>query len=121
MEVQLQLAQQETRNVSAYITENSVVQLQAQLAPGEQAAAPPLSLSLHLSALFLLRRVYPQADSLSQCWLLVPPGSAAVAAKSHQSCLTLCDPMDGSPPGSPVYGILQARILEWVAISFSIV
>ena len=41
------------------------------------------------------------------------------AAKSLQSCLTLCDPIDGSPPGSPVPGILQARILEWVAISFS--
>ena len=41
------------------------------------------------------------------------------AAKSLQSCLTLCDPIDGSPPGSPVPGILQARTLEWVAISFS--
>ena len=40
------------------------------------------------------------------------------AAKSLQSCLTLCDPTDGSPPGSPVPGILQARTLEWVAISF---
>ena len=40
-------------------------------------------------------------------------------AKSLQSCLTLCDPRDGSPPGSPVPGILQARTLEWVAISFS--
>ena len=39
--------------------------------------------------------------------------------KSLQSCLTLCDPIDGSPPGSPIPGILQARILEWVAISFS--
>ena len=38
--------------------------------------------------------------------------------KSRQSCLTLCDPRDGSPPGSPVPGILQARTLEWVAISF---
>ena len=45
--------------------------------------------------------------------------SAAAAAKSLQSCLNLCDPMDGSPPGSPVPGILQARTLEWVAISFS--
>ena len=44
---------------------------------------------------------------------------AAAAAKSLQSCLTLCDPIDGNPPGSPVPGILQARILEWVAISFS--
>ena len=42
-----------------------------------------------------------------------------VAAKSLQSCPTLCDPIDGSPTGSPVPGILQARILEWVAISFS--
>ena len=41
------------------------------------------------------------------------------AAKSLQSCPTLCDPIDGSPPGSPVPGILQARTLEWVAISFS--
>ena len=45
--------------------------------------------------------------------------AAATAAKSPQSCLTLCDPRDGSPPGSPVPGILQARTLEWVAISFS--
>ena len=44
---------------------------------------------------------------------------AAAAAKSLQSCLILCDPIDGSPPGSPVPGILQARTLEWVAISFS--
>ena len=43
----------------------------------------------------------------------------AMAAKSLQSCPTLCDPIDGSPPGSPVPGILQARTLEWVAISFS--
>ena len=45
--------------------------------------------------------------------------AAATAAKSLQSCPTLCDPIDGSPPGSPVPGILQARTLEWVAISFS--
>jgi len=45
--------------------------------------------------------------------------AAAAAAKSFQSCLTLCDPIDGSPPGSSVPGILQARTLEWVAISFS--
>ena len=41
------------------------------------------------------------------------------AAKSLQSCPTLCDPIDGSPPGSPIPGILQARTLEWVVISFS--
>ena len=45
--------------------------------------------------------------------------AAAAAAKSLQSCPTLCDPIDGSPPGSPVPGLLQARILEWVAIAFS--
>ena len=45
--------------------------------------------------------------------------TAAAAAKSLQLCSTLCDPIDGSPPGSPIPGILQARTLEWVAISFS--
>ena len=45
--------------------------------------------------------------------------AAAAAAKSRQSCPTLCDPIDGSPPGSSVHGILQARVLEWVAIVFS--
>ena len=45
--------------------------------------------------------------------------ATTAAAKSLQSCPTLCDPIDGSPPGSPVPGILQARTLEWVAISFS--
>ena len=52
-----------------------------------------------------------------------PPGKPymqlAAAAKSLQSCPTLCDPIDSNPPGSPVPGILQARILDWVAISFS--
>ena len=48
------------------------------------------------------------------------PSVSTAAAKSLQSCLTLCDPIDGSPPGSSVPGILQARILEWVAISFSV-
>ena len=59
-----------------------------------------------------------QADSLPP----EPPGKPiylSAAAKSLQSCPTLCDPIDGSPPGSPVPGILQAGTLEWVAISFS--
>ena len=47
------------------------------------------------------------------------PTAAAAAAKSLQSCPTLCDPIDGSPPGSTIPGILQARTLEWAAISFS--
>ena len=51
--------------------------------------------------------------------VLINAPAAAAAAKSLQSCPTLCDPIDGGPPGSPVPGILQARTLEWVAISFS--
>ena len=58
--------------------------------------------------------------SLRQAILWHNPGvPTAAAAKSPQSCLTLCDPIDSSPPGSPVPEILQARTLEWVAISFS--
>ena len=49
----------------------------------------------------------------------IKKAAAAAAAKSRQSCPTLCDPIDGSPPGSPIPGILQARTLEWFAISFS--
>ena len=56
----------------------------------------------------------PTGDGLGT---LIP--FAAAAAKSLQSCPTLCDPIDGSPPGFPIPGILQARTLEWVAISFS--
>ena len=58
-------------------------------------------------------------DSLPLCHLGSPLWEYAAAAKSLQSCPTLCDPIDGSPPGSPVPGIFQARTLEWVAISFS--
>ena len=50
---------------------------------------------------------------------VAPDTTAAAAAKSFQSCPTLCNPIDGSPPGSPTPGILQARTLEWVAMSFS--
>ena len=52
-------------------------------------------------------------------WVFSINRAAAAAAKSLQSCPTLCDPIDGSAPGSPVPGILQARTLEWVAISYS--
>ena len=51
--------------------------------------------------------------------MIIMSYTAAAAAKSLQSCLTLCDPTDGNPPGSPVHGILQARVLEWGAIAFS--
>ena len=50
---------------------------------------------------------------------MIMPAAAAAAAKTLQPCPTLCDPIDGSPPGSPVPGILQARVLEWGAIAFS--
>ena len=60
---------------------------------------------------------YPTQRNLwSQCYLYQ---AAAAAAKSLQSCPTLCNPMDGNLLGSPIPGILQARTLEWVAISFS--
>ena len=67
----------------------------------------------------------PSTGQPKMCLLLFsrpegfPAAAAAAAAKSLQSCPTLCDPRDGSPPGCPVPGILQARTLEWVAISFS--
>ena len=70
------------------------------------------------------RETYYRAMSVCVCICVVVSISfifedTAAAAKSRQSCLTLCDTRDGSPPGSPVPGILQARTLEWVAISFS--
>ena len=83
---------------------------------------------------FLLRRILSTQESnphllcvlhwqtgyLTLSYLGSPnTGTPTAAAKSLQLCLTLCDPIDGSPPGSPVPGILQARTLEWVAISFS--
>ena len=83
-----------------------------------------------VGSLSLLQGNFPTQElnwGLLHCrWILYQlsyPGSpystAAAAAKSLQSCLTLCDPIDCNPPGSPIPGILQARTLEWVAISFS--
>ena len=64
--------------------------------------------------------IKPRSSALQVDSLLSELRAAAVAAaKSLQSCPTLCDPTDGSPPGSPVAGILQARTLEWAAIVFS--
>ena len=75
----------------------------------------------------LLKLVLEQENRLSRrtCKPSLNPSSlllfiaAAAAAKSFQSCPTLCNPIDSSPPGSAIPGILQARTLEWVAISFS--
>jgi len=61
---------------------------------------------------------YPSVLAWRMPWTEVT-GGLWDAAKSLQSCPTLCDPIDGSPPGSPIPGILQARTLEWVGISFS--
>ena len=77
-----------------------------------------------LQRIFPSQRLNPSLPSLLHCrWILycwaIREAPAAAAAKSLQSCLTLCDPIDGSPPSSPIPGILQARTLEWVAISFS--
>ena len=82
---------------------------------------------------FLLQGIFPTQESncvssiscvgrqiLYQLHHLKSPLDGAAAAKLLQSCLILCDPIDGSPPGSAVPGILQAKILEWVAIAFSI-
>ena len=73
------------------------------------------SYCIHCQKCFLSEEVegyYPETISYLSC-------RSAAAAKSRQLCPALCDPIDGSPPGSPVPGILQARTLEWVAISFS--
>ena len=69
---------------------------------------------LQYSAFFMVQLSHPYMITGKTIAL-----TAAAAAKLLQSCPTLCDPIDGSPPGSPVSGILQARTLEWVAISFS--
>ena len=69
---------------------------------------------LRYSAFFTVQLSHPYMTTEKTIAL-----TAAAAAKSLQSCPTLCDPIDGSPPGSSVPGILQARTLEWVAISFS--
>ena len=77
--------------------------------PAPQVDSLPLS---HQGSPFDTWHVVTYA--LNHLWII-----CAAAAKSLQSCPTLCNPIDGSPPGSPVPGILQARTLEWVAISFS--
>ena len=75
------------------------------------------------NSLFLLKGSMP-TNSIARMQgniflIVVASNQSAAAAKSLQSCLTLCNPIDSSPPGSAVPGILQARTLEWVAISFS--
>ena len=88
---------------------------------------PPHPQNIHISNVSsILTDIWDVAVSetdknswLHGAWGLICVCKMQYASKSLQSCLTLCDPIDGSPPGSPVPGILQARTLEWVAISFS--
>ena len=73
-----------------------------------------------LELVFFLFTLNKNLAVCSQYFVIEPvAAAAAAAAKLLQSCLTLCNPIDNSPPGSTVPGILQARTLEWVAISFS--
>ena len=80
----------------------------------EDPACCGVTKHVHVPQLLSLHTLEPKLHNRrSHC------NEKAAAAKSLQSCPTLCDPIDGSPPGSPVPGILQARMLEWVAIAFS--
>ena len=72
-----------------------------------------------LHSFYLLLFLFLKGTDVTFMLLLLLLSHCAAAAKSLQLCPTLCNPIDGSPPGSPVSGILQARTLEWVAISFS--
>ena len=72
---------------------------------------PPYTRTQHRSRKIPAKTVWPESNHRA--------AAAPAAAKSLQSCPTLCDPIDGSPPVSPIPGILQARTLEWAAISFS--
>ena len=83
-------------------------------------SAPPVTVThRNLSCLEVLFTFHHFQVTVLLGHLLDPIKCAAAAAKSLQSCPTLCNPVDGSPPGSPIPGFFQAKTLEWVAISFS--
>ena len=103
------------RGNGAYFSEEKVKIRKANGSPHHTASANKARRRGTQSWHFLL---LPQS-LLRLRWVAAAAAAAAAAAKSLQSCPTLCDPRDGSPPGSPVPGILQARTQEWVAISFS--
>ena len=95
-------------------TGNSPVTGVCQLAPAFRLSAKPFSPFLCLPVVPLT------ADTLTSLTQPIPgPLSSYSESEVTQSCLTVCDPIDCSPPGSSIHGIFQARILEWVAISFS--
>ena len=85
--------------------------------PASESPRCALPVAAKLQSLLPSSHIFPLVSLASYGQLLT--AAAAAAAESLQSCPTLCDPIDGSPPGSPVPGSLQARALEWVAISFS--
>ena len=95
---------------------------------GPHPSLGPGTLEPSQPCVFICGRSLPGSSSLTcplgvswaqVSWIMFAAYTATAAPKSLQSCPTLCDPVDGSPPGSPVPGILQARTPEWVAISFS--
>ena len=94
--------------------------------PWQLPAFPPSPTGLGIPSPAHTSQAYVQRGNKVTCRklenlgnLITSKTAAAAAAKSLQSCLTLCDPIDGSPPDSSIPGILQARTLEWIAISFS--
>ena len=98
----------------------SVAQIVCALAIGNSCSGSWVSVMPHRGVVCVLSTSLLSVTSGRSRFILYSSyPSLAAAAKSLQSCLTLCDPREGSPPGSPVPGILQARTLEWVAISFS--
>ena len=88
---------------------------------GPRASCPPLQVSSRWDFSEMPQSCLDEAPKrvLQPTFPTQPTAAAAAAAKSLQLCLTLCDPIDGNPPGSPVPGILQPRTLEWAAIAFS--
>ena len=106
-----------SKSCPTLVTPGTVV-LQAPLCPWDSPGK-----NTGVGCCFLLQGIFPTQESnlgLLHCrQILYQLSYAAAAAKLLQSCPTLCDPIDGSPPGSSLHGILQARTLEWVAISFS--
>ena len=102
----------------------SVISPCSQTRPARAHGNAPCLLTLHPEASSRHLRVQGKGllrwvEAKLQWSPLMEKSSGAAAAKSLQSCPSLCDPIDGSPPGSSIPGILQARILEWVAVLFS--
>ena len=116
----------------SYKTKNSVTIWSSKPTPGhisrkkkktmvwKDTCTPVFTAALFTIAKTWEQPICPSADEQAEkVWHMYKMEYAAATAKSLQSCPTLCDPIEGSLPGSPVPGILQARTLEWVAISFS--